>query len=96
LSNDQPKALEPMTILYKHLVEYTEIARINRLKGPFVLSALFLANGHLTGIKVVRGLPDGLTRRGIHAMQCVRFTPTSLNGTPVSRREMVEFDLDPG
>ena len=94
--NDQTEALEPMTILYKHLVESTEIARINRLKGPLVLSARFLDNGCLTGIKVIRGLPDGLTRRAIHAMQCVRFTPASLNGTPVNRREIVEFDLNPG
>ena len=96
LINDQPEALEPMTILYKHMVEYTEIARINRLKGPLVLSALFIDDSRLAGIKVVRGLPDGLTRRAIHAMQSLRFTAASLNGTPVSRREIVEFDLNPG
>jgi len=75
-------------------VEYTEIARINRLKGPIVLSAFFMANGWLSGIKVVRGLPDGLTRRAINVMKRVRFTPASLNGAPVSVRGNIEFDFE--
>jgi tetratricopeptide (TPR) repeat protein len=93
LIDDQPEGLKPMTILYKEMVEYTEIARINRLKGPIVLSAFFMANGWLSGIKVVRGLPDGLTRRAINAMKRVRFTPPSLNGAPVSVRGNIEFDF---
>jgi len=93
LIDDQSEGLEPMTILYKEIVEYTEIARINRLKGPIVLSAFFMANGWLSGIKVVRGLPDGLTRRAINVMKRVRFTPASLNGDPVSVRGNIEFDF---
>ena len=94
LIDDQPEGLKPLTILYKEMVEYTEIARINRLKGPIVLSAFFMANGWLSGIKVVRGLPDGLTRRAINVMKRVRFTPASLNGAPVSVRGNIEFDFE--
>jgi len=93
LIDDQPEGLKPMTILYKEMVEYTEIARINRIKGSIVLSAFFSANGWLSGIKVVRGLPDGLTRRAINVMKRVRFTPASLNGDPVSVRGNIEFDF---
>jgi len=93
LIDDQPEGLKPMTILYKEMVECTEIARINRLKGPIVLSAFFSANGWLSGIKVVRGLPDGLTRRAINVMKRVRFTPASLNGAPVTVRGNIEFDF---
>jgi tetratricopeptide (TPR) repeat protein len=93
LIDDQPEGLKPMTIMYKEMVEYTEIARINRLKGPIVLSAFFMANGALSGIKAVRGLPDGLTRRAINVMKRVRFTPASLNGDPVSVRGNIEFDF---
>jgi len=93
LIDDQPEGLKPITLLYKEMLEYTEIARINRLKGPIVLSALFMANGALSGIKVVRGLPDGLTRRAINVMKRVRFTPASLNGDPVSVRGNIEFDF---
>src|SRR5215813_11156408 len=93
LIDDQPEGLKPMTILYKEMVECTEIARINRLKGPIVLSAFFLDNGGVSGIKVVRGLPDGLTRRAINVMKRVRFTPASLNGAPVTVRGYIEFDF---
>src|SRR5262249_35513745 len=84
LIDDQPEGLKPVAVLYKVAPQYTEIARINQLKGPIVLSAFFMANGALSGIKVVRGLPDGLTRRAINAMKRVRFTPASLNGALVS------------
>jgi tetratricopeptide (TPR) repeat protein len=93
LIDDQPEGLKPVAMLYKVAPQYTEIARINRLKGPIVLSAFFMANGALSGIKVVRGLPDGLTRRAINAMKLVRFTPASLNGDPVSVRGNIEFDF---
>jgi tetratricopeptide (TPR) repeat protein len=93
LIDDQPEGLKPVAMLYKVAPQYTEIARINRLKGPIVLSASFMANGSLSGIRVVRGLPDGLTRRAINAMKLVRFTPASLNGDPVSVRGNIEFDF---
>jgi len=93
LIDDQPEALKPVTIWYKEAPQYTEIASINRLEGAVVLSAFFMANGGLSDIKVVRGLPDGLTRRAINTMKRVRFTPASLNGAPVGVRENVEFDF---
>jgi len=93
LIDDQPKALKPVTMLYKEEPQYTEIARINRLKGGVVFSAFFGANGLLTGIQIVRGLPDGLTRRALNAMKRVRFTPASLNGSSVGVRENIEFDF---
>jgi tetratricopeptide (TPR) repeat protein len=92
----QPEALKPMTILYdpfKEMAKYTEIARINRLKGTVVLSALFSARGWISDIRVVRGLPDGLTRRAIEALKMIRVNPASLNGEPVGRRESIEFDF---
>jgi len=94
LIDDKSEALEPVTIFYKETAEYTEIARINRLKGRVILSAFFMANGSLSGIKVVRGLPDGLTRRAINVLKRVRFRPASLNGAPVSLRGNIEFDFN--
>jgi tetratricopeptide (TPR) repeat protein len=92
--DDQPEALKPMTILYKEAPQYTEIARINRLKGTVVLRAFFCDNGFLVRIRVVRGLPDGLTGRAINVLKRVRFTPASLNGAPVTVRENIEFDFN--
>ncbi|MBO0724409.1 MAG: tetratricopeptide repeat protein [Blastocatellia bacterium] len=95
LIDDKPEALKPMTIFYKETAGYTEIARINRLKGTVILSAFFSAEGWLSGIKVVRGLPDGLTRRAINVLKRVRFSPASLNGSPVGLRSNIEFDFKP-
>lgn len=95
LIDNQSEALKPVTMLYRETAEYTEIARINRLKGTVILSAFFMANGCLWGIRVVRGAPDGLTRRAINVMKRVRFSPASLNGEPVSVRGNIEFDFKP-
>jgi tetratricopeptide (TPR) repeat protein len=97
LIDDQPEALNPVTILYnpfKEMAKYTEIARINRLKGTVVLSAFFGAQGWISGIRVVKGLPDGLTPRAIEALKLVRVSPASLNGAPVGMRESIEFDFN--
>jgi tetratricopeptide (TPR) repeat protein len=93
LIDDQPEALKPVTMLYKEVAEYTEIARINLLKGSVTLSAFFSAIGSLVAIRVVRGLPDGLTRRAIQVMKRLRFSPASLNGEPVSVRGNIEIDF---
>ncbi|MBO0862784.1 MAG: TonB family protein [Chloracidobacterium sp.] len=97
LIDDQSEARKPMTILYnpfKEMAKYTEIARINRLEGTVVLSAFFDANGGISGIRVVKGLPDGLTRRAVEALKLVRVSPASLNGAPVGARETIEFDFN--
>jgi tetratricopeptide (TPR) repeat protein len=91
--DDQPEALKPVTALYKEAPQYTEIACVNRLKGTVILSAFFSAQGWLAGIKVVSGLPDGLTRRAINALKRVRFSPASLNGAPVTVRGNIAFDF---
>jgi TonB family protein len=94
LIDDQREGRKPATILYKVLPTYTEIARLNRLEGTVVISAYFTAEGAITEIRVVRGLPDGLTWRAILATRMVRFTPASLDGTPVRTREFIEFNFN--
>jgi TolA-binding protein len=94
--DDRHEVREPVTILYKVMPKYTEIARINQLQGAVVIGAHFTAEGAIAGIRVARGLPDGLTWRALLAMRLVRFKPASLNGTPVRVREFIEFNFDLG
>lgn len=94
LVDDQHETREPATILYKVMPEYTEIARINQLEGTVVIGVYVTAEGFITGIRVARGLPDGLTWRAILATQATRFTPASLNGIPVRTREYIEFNFN--
>jgi len=94
LVDDQREARKPATILYKVTPEYTEVARINRLEGAVVIGAYFTAEGAIAGIRVARGLPDGLTWRAILATRMVRFAPAALNGAPVGTREFIEFNFN--
>jgi TonB family protein len=79
------------TILYKEKGKYTEEARQNRIEGTVVLNVVFRADGRITNIRVVRGLPDGLTEKAIEAATKVRFNPAVKNGVPVSVRGDIEF-----
>jgi TonB family protein len=82
------------TILYKEKAKYTEEARQNKVQGTVVLNVVFTADGRVTSIRVVRGLPDGLTEKAIEAAQKIRFNPAVKNGAPVSVRGNLEFTFN--
>jgi TonB family protein len=82
------------TILYKEKAKYTEEARQNKIQGTVVLNVVFTADGRITSIRVVRGLPDGLTEKAIEAAQKIRFNPAVKNGAPVSVRGNLEFSFN--
>jgi tetratricopeptide (TPR) repeat protein len=73
----------------------SEIARLNQLGGWVILSAVFDISGQFTDIRVVRGLPDGLTRRAIHRLRQFRFDPANIDSTPGSVRGIMEFNFGP-
>jgi TonB family protein len=87
---DVSASLKP-TILYKVKASYTEHARRNRIEGEVVLNVVFAANGAIHSIRVVRGLPDGLTEKAIEAAKKTRFRPAIENGVPVSVRGDLSF-----
>jgi TonB family protein len=81
-------------ILYKEKAKYTEEARQNKVQGTVLLSAIFNSDGRITGIKVIRGLPDGLTEKAIEAAQKIRFLPATKNGVPITVRATLEFSFN--
>ena len=48
-------------------------------------------NGTITDIKVIRGLPHGLTENAIDVAKRIRFKPAVKDGKPVSVRGSLEF-----
>ena len=82
------------TILYREKAKYTEEARQNKVQGVVVLQVVFTADGRITSIRTVRGLPDGLTEKAIEAAQKIRFNPATKNGQPVSVRGTLEFTFN--
>src|SRR5262249_13706448 len=69
----------------------SEIARINQLRGTVILSAVFDIWEQFTDIRVVGGLPDGLTRRAIHHARRILCNPATIDSTPGSVRVNMEF-----
>ena len=51
-----------------------------------MLQVVFNVNQQITDIRVIRGLPDGLTEKAIEAAKKIRFNPAVKNGAPVSVR----------
>jgi TonB family protein len=94
------RSVEPMTaslrptILYREKAKYTEEARQNKVQGTVVLQVVFQATGAIADVKVIRGLPDGLTEKAIEAAKKIRFNPAVKNGTPVSVRGTLEFTFN--
>jgi TonB family protein len=86
-------SLKP-NIIYKEKARYTEAARQNRVQGTVLVSAVFTADGRVTNIRVVRGLPDGLNDEAIKAAQKIKFTPAMKNGQAVSVRMSMEFSFN--
>jgi TonB family protein len=81
-------------ITYREKAPYTNEARNNLTHGTVALSVVFRLEGTITDIKVVRGLPDGLTESAIEAAKKVRFEPAVKNGNPVSVRGILELTFD--
>ena len=73
---------------------YTEEARAKQITGTVVLKAVFAASGQVTNIRVVQGLPHGLTERAIAAARKIKFTPATKEGKYVSMWMQLEYNFN--
>ncbi len=82
-------------LLSKPEPNYTEDARSNRIEGTVVLRAIFSATGKVVNIRVVSGLPHGLTERAVDSAKKIKFIPAMKDGKPVSMWMQLEYNFDP-
>ncbi|HKX32107.1 MAG TPA: energy transducer TonB [Blastocatellia bacterium] len=80
-------------IIYKEPAKYTQEAMDHGVKGIVVLNVIFNADGTISRIRIVRGLPYGLTERSIDAVKKIRFKPAIKDGQPVSVRGNLEYQF---
>lgn len=80
-------------ILSRGEPQYTEEARENMTTGTVVLRAIFSASGEVRDIRVVSGLPYGLTEKAIEAARGIRFSPAMKYGRPVSQYIQIEYNF---
>ena len=62
---------------------YTEDARKGRVQGIVILEAIIDAMGKVDKVKVLKGLPMGLTESAVEAAAAWTFEPATKNGQPV-------------
>lgn len=80
-------------IISKPRAIYTDIARQNKVQGKVILNVTFNKDGSIGDVKVVRGLPDGLSENAVEAAKKIRFEPQTRNGKPVTVAKNIEYNF---
>ncbi|MBA2647850.1 MAG: energy transducer TonB [Pyrinomonadaceae bacterium] len=78
-------------LLSKPQPNFTEAARMNNGSGTVRLRVVLGANGDVSNITVISGLPDGLTEQAVEAARGIRFMPAWKDGRRVSQYVPVEY-----
>jgi TonB family protein len=81
-------------ILSRAEPQYTDEARENAVTGTVVLRAVFSASGDVTNIRVVSGLPYGLTESAVEAARGIKFSPAMKDGRAVSQYIQIEYNFN--
>jgi TonB family protein len=63
---------------------YPEEARHARVQGAVILQTIIDTVGKVTDVRVLKGLPSGLTEAAVDAVSSWRFEPATLEGKPVA------------
>ncbi len=63
---------------------YTREARAAKVQGVIIAQAVIDEQGRVTAVKILKGLPYGLSESAAATMRTWRFKPATLNGQPVA------------
>ena len=80
-------------ILSRPEPHYTEEARAEGVGGTVVLRAVFSARGQVTNVRVMSGLPGGLTESAVEAARQIKFTPALKGGRAVPQYIQIEYNF---
>jgi TonB family protein len=72
----------PAEITFKPRPVYTDEGRQLKIEGEVLLEVVFLANGQIQVLKVVRGLGHGLDESAVRAAEKIQFKPALRDGHP--------------
>jgi TonB family protein len=73
---------------------YSPNAKNEQITGTVVLKCVFTADGEVTNIRVIQGLPNGLTEKSIEAARKIKFIPATKNGRNVSMWMQLEYNFN--
>jgi protein TonB len=68
-----------------HKVEpnYTDVARKASVSGVVIVEAIIDEHGNVDNVKIIKGLPMGLSEEAVTAVKKWKFRPGTMNGEPV-------------
>ena len=73
---------------------YTPDARSNQVEGVVLLKAVFAADGRVTNVQPIAGLPHGLQEKAIEAAKKIKFIPAQKDGRFVSTWMQLEYHFN--
>jgi len=86
-------SLKPVIITKPEPI-YTEDARKNQVTGTVVMRCVFTSSGIAKNIKVMSGLPYGLTEKAMVAARQIRYVPAIKDGHFVSMYMQLEYNFN--
>ena len=73
---------------------YTEEARQRQVVGTVVLRGVFSSSGKVTSLRVLSGLPHGLTEKALSAARNIKFIPAMKDGKYASMYIQLEYNFN--
>jgi TonB family protein len=77
------EGVTPPQKVYSPQPRYTEEARQARIQGVVILQAVIDAEGNVSNVKVIKGLPEGLDASAVETVKQWKFKPAQHAGKPV-------------
>lgn len=81
-------------VVLKPEPSYSDEAKKAQIAGTVVIRAVFSSSGNVTNIRVVSGLPFGLSEQAIIAARNLRFIPAMKDGKYVSMHIQLEYNFN--
>jgi TonB family protein len=89
-----PDVDQKVRITAKPEAEYTSEGIRKDISGAVILRAVFTGTGRIVNIRVVSGLPYGLTEAAVEASRKIKFEPAQKDGKPVSMWLQLVYRFD--
>jgi TonB family protein len=94
-SSPPVSGVRKLTLIEIPLPEYTKEAREKNVWGTVVVGVVCDSSGVVSSVKIIVGLPGGLTEKAVEAAKGIVFDPAVEDGQPVPKYIEIGYDFKP-